>query len=279
MVLPTQPVQLEVSQLDELNRHLSSFRHDVNGSLSLMVAAMELIRYSPDAARRMAATINEQPPRIAGKTHEFILECERVIGVRPATEASWYRDLWSRYNAAGGELAGAVSLTPEAAKRLHSDLLHLGKELMLLGFIVSGANVLAVSDPRAGADVTQTAGEQLMKMTAKFNQLAASLEKTLQLIVKPPTRLPSGAPSGPVTLSVDQLAFFHGRLMNLERDMTEQLLPLLDLSKLARLDATQVAARAPEFAQQSPKLQAIMADFSVEFDKVFQIKRAPGGGA
>src|ERR1043165_8018488 len=103
MALPTQPVHLGVAEVEELAQHLSSFRHDVNGCLSLVVAATELIRYTPDVVLRMRATLVEQPPRIAGKTQEFAQECERVLGIRPVDEASWYREMWKRNNAPPAE--------------------------------------------------------------------------------------------------------------------------------------------------------------------------------
>ena len=72
MDLPTQPVTLEPPQIEDLARHFSSFRHDVNGCLALIVAATELIRYKPELVQRMGHTIIEQPPKIAGKVSEFI---------------------------------------------------------------------------------------------------------------------------------------------------------------------------------------------------------------
>jgi hypothetical protein len=41
MALPSQPVTLDVAQLDELNRKLSEMRHDINNTLSLIMAAVE----------------------------------------------------------------------------------------------------------------------------------------------------------------------------------------------------------------------------------------------
>ena len=67
-----QPVTLDVPQGEELSRHFSSFRHDVNGCLALVVAATELIRYNPSVVKRMTATLAEQPPKIAGKVRELV---------------------------------------------------------------------------------------------------------------------------------------------------------------------------------------------------------------
>ena len=57
MGLPSQPVTLTVAQIDELNRKLSTMRHDVNNNLSLIMAALELMRYKPETAPRMARRI------------------------------------------------------------------------------------------------------------------------------------------------------------------------------------------------------------------------------
>ena len=47
MPLPNQPVTLNVEQIGELNRKLSTLRHDVNNGLALVVAAAEIIRRKP----------------------------------------------------------------------------------------------------------------------------------------------------------------------------------------------------------------------------------------
>jgi hypothetical protein len=273
MGLPTEPIWLEVAQVEELARHFSSFRHDVNGCLSLIVAATELIRYNPDVVKRMAATLVEQPPRIAGKTTEFITECERVLGIRPVNEPSWYRDAWKRYNAAPGEPVGPPTVSVEAAKNLHSELLQLAKEVMQLGFVVSGSKVLTQAEPSAASDVVLTATEQLVKVTGKLDSLAQTMEQALEIRPPAPRRLQSGAPSGPVVLQPDKIALFHRRLTNLQRDMAEHLRPLLELSRLARNNPKEVQTRAADFAQQPPKISAEVANFATEFDEVFGIIR------
>ena len=81
MLMPNQPVTLSVEQIAELNRKFSSMRHDVNNQLSLVVAAVELIRHKPDSADRMLATLVEQPPRIAEAITKFSAEFERTLGI------------------------------------------------------------------------------------------------------------------------------------------------------------------------------------------------------
>ncbi len=81
MTLPNQPVTLTVDQLADLNRKLSTMRHDINNHLSLIIAAVELIRHKPQSAERMIATLVEQPPRIADALSGFSAEFERVLGI------------------------------------------------------------------------------------------------------------------------------------------------------------------------------------------------------
>lgn len=81
MQLPTQPVTLTVEQVDELNRKLSSMRHDINNHLSLIVAAIELIRHKPQMAERMVATLGEQPAKIIDSLKKFSHEFEHSVGI------------------------------------------------------------------------------------------------------------------------------------------------------------------------------------------------------
>ena len=62
MGLPTEPVILTPEQLAQLNSELSTMRHDINNHLSLIMAAVELIRHKPQMAERMMTTLVEQPP-------------------------------------------------------------------------------------------------------------------------------------------------------------------------------------------------------------------------
>lgn len=81
MALPDGPVTISVQQLEELSKKLSTLRHDVNNHLSLVVAAAELIKFNPDMATRMSATLSEQPPKISDELNKFALEFERVMGI------------------------------------------------------------------------------------------------------------------------------------------------------------------------------------------------------
>lgn len=81
MALPTGPVTLSAQAVEELNRKLSTLRHDVNNNLSLIVAAVELIKLNPDMAPRMAATLAEQPPKISEALSRFTQEFESALGI------------------------------------------------------------------------------------------------------------------------------------------------------------------------------------------------------
>jgi hypothetical protein len=56
-------------------------RHDINNHLSLIIAAVELIRHKPATADRMLATLAEQPPRIADSLKMFSADFEGVLGI------------------------------------------------------------------------------------------------------------------------------------------------------------------------------------------------------
>jgi hypothetical protein len=81
MVLPTEPVTLTVEQIKELNEQLAHMRHDINNHLSLIVAAVELLKHKPQTAERMIATLKEQPPKIAGSMNQFSAQFETHLKV------------------------------------------------------------------------------------------------------------------------------------------------------------------------------------------------------
>jgi hypothetical protein len=81
MAEPTVSVTITPEQLKELNRHLSHMRHEINNQLSLIVAAVELVRYKPDMRDRMLDTLAQQPPRITAEVAKFSAEFERAFGI------------------------------------------------------------------------------------------------------------------------------------------------------------------------------------------------------
>jgi hypothetical protein len=81
MTLPGQPVTLTPEQIASLASHLSNMRHDINNQLSLIMAALELIKHKPQAAERMLSTISEQPPRITASILKYSGEFEQAFGI------------------------------------------------------------------------------------------------------------------------------------------------------------------------------------------------------
>lgn len=84
MTLPSQPVTLAVSQIDQLNQQLSNLRHDINNHLSLMVAAAEVIRRKPEAAERVSAVFDEQPRKVTAAMLRFSAEFKKNFAIRKA---------------------------------------------------------------------------------------------------------------------------------------------------------------------------------------------------
>ena len=82
MILPEQPVTLSAQQVAELNQKLSAMRHDINNSLALVLAGVELMKVKPDTTPRMLGTIAEQPARITGLMRQFCVEFEETMGIK-----------------------------------------------------------------------------------------------------------------------------------------------------------------------------------------------------
>jgi hypothetical protein len=81
MPLPNQPVTLNVEQIGELNRKLSTLRHDVNNNLALVIAAVEIARRKPESAERMWNGLAEKPQKIAEAVTQFSRELETALGI------------------------------------------------------------------------------------------------------------------------------------------------------------------------------------------------------
>ncbi|SPE59160.1 conserved hypothetical protein [Verrucomicrobia bacterium] len=81
MGTPSEPVSLSADQIGELNRQLSNMRHDINNHLSLIMAAVELIRYKPQMGERMMVTLAEQPPKISEALRKFSVEFEGALRI------------------------------------------------------------------------------------------------------------------------------------------------------------------------------------------------------
>lgn len=81
MALPTQAVTLTPEQVSDLNRKLSTMRHDINNYLSLIVAAAELIKLNAELAARMSVTLSEQPGKISEEIRKFSVAFDDVLGI------------------------------------------------------------------------------------------------------------------------------------------------------------------------------------------------------
>ena len=79
---PNQPAAFTAQQTEELNKQLSNMRHDINNHLSLMMAAVELVRRKPEAAERMASTLIEQPAKIGESMKKFSAQFESAFGIK-----------------------------------------------------------------------------------------------------------------------------------------------------------------------------------------------------
>lgn len=76
-----EPITLQAEQVETLNKKLSQMRHDINNMLSLVTAAVEIIRTKPHLTERMIETVLEQPSRITNSIAEFSKDFERELGI------------------------------------------------------------------------------------------------------------------------------------------------------------------------------------------------------
>jgi len=76
------PTSLTAEQVRELNEKLSHMRHEVNNQLSLMVAAMDLIRFRPEMRDRMMETMAQQPAKIQEEIALFSSQFEVAMGLQ-----------------------------------------------------------------------------------------------------------------------------------------------------------------------------------------------------
>jgi hypothetical protein len=88
MAEPREPVTLTPEQLNELKQHLSHMRHEINNQLSLIVAALELVRFKPEMRERMLTTMGQQPPKIMAEVMKFSDEFERIFGITRGSASS-----------------------------------------------------------------------------------------------------------------------------------------------------------------------------------------------
>ena len=78
---PSGPVTLTIEQIDELNKKLSTLRHDINGDLALVVASAELVKLNPASAQQRLKLLLDQPDKIRKKMDQFSLDFEKALGI------------------------------------------------------------------------------------------------------------------------------------------------------------------------------------------------------
>ena len=81
MGLPEKSVALAPEQIAELNKKLSTMRHNVNNYLAMIVAASELLKRKPELAERMIDNIMAQPEKIISEVRTFSDEFESQMGI------------------------------------------------------------------------------------------------------------------------------------------------------------------------------------------------------
>jgi hypothetical protein len=81
MALPEQPVTLTPEQVAELNKKLSTMRHDINNNLSMVMAAAELAKLKPEMAEKMLTRLLEQPTKISSQLKDFSAEFEKALHI------------------------------------------------------------------------------------------------------------------------------------------------------------------------------------------------------
>ncbi len=79
MAKPTQPVTLSMEQIAELNLKLSTLRHDLNNSLSLIAATVTLIRRKPAVNEQTWNALAEQPRKISESFSQFSRDVETAL--------------------------------------------------------------------------------------------------------------------------------------------------------------------------------------------------------
>jgi hypothetical protein len=81
MAKPTEPVSLSLEQIGELNQKLSALRHDLNNSLSLIAATVELVRRRPTVPEQMWNSLAEQPRKIGDAFSQFSRDLEATLHI------------------------------------------------------------------------------------------------------------------------------------------------------------------------------------------------------
>jgi len=78
---PISPITLTEEQVRDLHHKLGLMRHEVNNQLSLIIAALEMIRFRPESRDRMMETLSQQPLKIQEELARFSDKFEQALGL------------------------------------------------------------------------------------------------------------------------------------------------------------------------------------------------------
>ena len=78
------PVTLTEAEIIALHQKLRDMRHDLNGHLTNIIAAAELIRLRPASTEERLKTLLEQPHKIAQLMSSFSSDFEKVLHLQRA---------------------------------------------------------------------------------------------------------------------------------------------------------------------------------------------------
>ena len=81
MAVPEQPITVTPQEIEALNEKLAMVRHNVNNNLSLIVAALELLRRKPDMAERLIENMSNQPEKIIQELRGFSEAFEKTLQI------------------------------------------------------------------------------------------------------------------------------------------------------------------------------------------------------
>lgn len=77
-----QSVTLQPDDVERLRAQLSTFRHNANNHIALIVAATELIRRKPESAPRFVNSISEPAEKIGAEIKQFSDLLEKALGLK-----------------------------------------------------------------------------------------------------------------------------------------------------------------------------------------------------
>jgi hypothetical protein len=74
-------VTLTAEQVEQINRQLADLRHNVNNYLSLMVAAVELMRRKPEMTARFVDSLADPPQKITAEVRAFSDQLQKALHI------------------------------------------------------------------------------------------------------------------------------------------------------------------------------------------------------